>query len=69
MLVRYADGIHGEVLAKRESKSRPNLGVVTVATEGFNQDGVIVCTFKRTLLVYRRGMAPDRAPPVPPSTS
>lgn len=57
------------VLEMRESKSRPNLGVVTVATEGFNQDGVVVCTFKRTLLVYRRGMAPDRAPPLPPSTS
>jgi len=41
--------------------------VVTVATEGFNQDGVVVCTFRRTLLVYRRGMAPDRSPPVPQS--
>jgi acyl dehydratase len=53
------------VLETRTSKSRPNLGVVTVATEGFNQDGVVVCTFKRTLLVYRRGMGPDRSPPVP----
>lgn len=56
------------VLEMRNSKSRPNLGVVTVATDGFNQEGVVVCTFKRTLLVYRRGTAPDRAPPVPPST-
>jgi acyl dehydratase len=55
------------VLETRESKSRPSLGVVTVATEGFNQDGVVVCTFRRTLLVYRRGMAPDRSPPVPQS--
>ncbi|MFZ5724224.1 MAG: MaoC family dehydratase, partial [Pseudomonadota bacterium] len=53
------------VLDKRESKSRPNLGVVTVATEGFNQDAVVVCTFQRTLMVYKRGMAPDRAPPIP----
>ncbi|MBC5762964.1 MaoC family dehydratase [Ramlibacter albus] len=53
------------VLETRESKSRPNLGVVTVATEGFNQDAVVVCCFRRTLLVYRRGMAPDREPPVP----
>jgi itaconyl-CoA hydratase len=50
---------------KRESRSRPTMGVVTVATEGFNQDGVVVCTFKRTLMVYRRGMGPSRAPPVP----
>lgn len=55
------------VLDKRESKSRPNLGVVTVATEGFNQDAVVVCTFQRTLMVYKRGMAPNRAPPVPGS--
>ena len=53
------------VLDKRESKSRTNVGVVTVATEGFNQDGVVVCTFKRTLLAYKRGEAPNRAPPVP----
>jgi itaconyl-CoA hydratase len=53
------------VLDKRESKSRTNVGVVTVATEGFNQDGVVVCTFKRTLLAYKRGGAPNRARPVP----
>ena len=39
--------------------------MVTVATEGFNQEAVVVCTFKRTLMVYKRGMAPNRAPPVP----
>ena len=47
-----------EVLEKRESKSRPNLGIVTVKTTGYNQDGVIVVTFKRTLMVFKRGMAP-----------
>jgi len=47
-----------EVLEKRESKSRPNVGVVTVRTTGFNQDGVEVISFRRTLLVYRRGKAP-----------
>lgn len=44
-----------EVLSKRESKSRPNAGLVTVATRGFNQDGVLVCDFERTMLVARRG--------------
>jgi len=44
-----------EVLAKRESKSRPNAGLVTVATRGFNQDGVMVCAFERTILVPKAG--------------
>jgi itaconyl-CoA hydratase len=52
-----------KVIALRESGSRPNVGIVTVATEGFNQDGVVVCSFTRTLLVYKRDHAPR--PPVP----
>lgn len=55
------------VIDKRESKSRPNVGLVTVSTEGFNQDSVVICTFKRTLLAYKRGCAPRREPPVPPT--
>lgn len=47
-----------EVLEKRESRSRPDVGVVTVRTEGYNQDGVVVISFRRTLLVYRRGRKP-----------
>ncbi|MGH7765588.1 MAG: MaoC family dehydratase [Candidatus Dormibacteraceae bacterium] len=47
-----------EVLEKRESKSRPNVGVVTVSTVGFNQASEEVISFRRTLLVYRRGKAP-----------
>jgi len=46
-----------EVLAKRESKSRPDAGIVSVRTTGKNQDGVVVCTFDRTMLVQRRGHA------------
>jgi acyl dehydratase len=44
-----------EVLDKRESKSRPGAGIVTVKTTGFNQDGKMVCTFSRTMLIARRG--------------
>lgn len=44
-----------EVLAKRESKSRPGAGVVSVKTIGTNQDGVVVCTFERTMLIARQG--------------
>jgi len=43
-----------EVLEKRESKSRPEAGLVTVRTTGRNQDGTVVCTFERTILVARR---------------
>jgi itaconyl-CoA hydratase len=44
-----------EVLGKRESKSRPMAGIVTVATRGFNQDKVLVCSFERSILVPKRG--------------
>ncbi len=50
-----------EVLEKRESRSRPNVGVVTVKTTGFNQDGATVITFKRTIMVYKRDHAPKTA--------
>ena len=53
-----------EVLEKRESKSRPNIGIVTVKTTGYNQDGAMVITFKRTLMVYERGHAPEIARPI-----
>lgn len=53
-----------EVLEKRESRSRPDVGVVTVRTEGYNQDGVVVISFRRTLLVYRRGRKPVAGRPV-----
>ena len=43
------------VLDKRESKSRPEAGLVTVSTIGRNQHQVVVCTFERTILVSRRG--------------
>lgn len=47
-----------EVLTARVSRSRPDVGVVTVRTTGYNQDGVVVISFKRTILVYKRGRAP-----------
>ena len=44
-----------EVLDKRESNSRPGAGIVTVKTTGFNQDGKMVCTFDRIMLIAKRG--------------
>ena len=46
-----------EVLAKRESKSRADAGIVSVRSLGKNQTGDVVCTFDRTMLVQRRGHA------------
>ena len=46
-----------EVLDKRESNSRPTAGVVTVSTTGKNQDGKVICTFERSILVAKRGHA------------
>ncbi len=54
-----------EVLDKRESKSRPHMGIVRVRTTGFNQAGNIVIEYVRTLLVYRRGHVPRWSRPEP----
>jgi itaconyl-CoA hydratase len=52
-----------EVLEKRESKSRPQAGIVTVRTVGFNQYGIEAISFRRTVMVYKRGHAPTRPTP------
>jgi itaconyl-CoA hydratase len=44
-----------EVLEKRESASRPGAGLVTVKTTGINQDGKIIGTFSRTMLIAKTG--------------
>jgi itaconyl-CoA hydratase len=43
-----------EVLEKRESRSRSNVGIVTVKTTGYNEEGATVIAFKRTLMVYKK---------------
>jgi itaconyl-CoA hydratase len=49
------------VLSKRDSKSRPTQGIVTVYTRGINQDGTEVMSFERTMLIYKRGHSPEAA--------
>jgi acyl dehydratase len=44
-----------EVVDERESSSRPGAGIVTVKTIGLNQDGKVVGTFNRTMLIAKRG--------------
>ena len=47
-----------EVLEKRESKSKNNVGIVTFKTQGYTQDGKVVIEFKRMVLVYKKGFMP-----------
>jgi acyl dehydratase len=54
-----------EVLEVRESRSRPDVGVVRIATRGFKSSGEVVITFRRTLLVYKRGRGPRQQVPAP----
>jgi itaconyl-CoA hydratase len=52
-----------EVLEKRLSRSKPEVGVVNVRSRGINQDGVVVIEFRRAFMVpTRAGIAPDRFP-------
>ena len=44
-----------EVLEKRESKSRPTQGIVSVRTKGTKSDGTVFMTFDRTILVAKHG--------------
>ena len=54
--VFVGDTLYAEstVLAKRESKSRPGQGIVTIHTIGRNQKREVVCEFDRAFLVPKR---------------
>lgn len=56
-----------KVLETRPSRSRPTMGIVKLRTAGFNQDGVLVIEFLRTIMVYRRGHTPEGFRPSPPA--
>ena len=47
-----------EILDKRESSSRPTMGIVSMRSRGINQRREVVIEFKRTFLVYKRN-APE----------
>ena len=57
--VSVGDTIEAEsnLLETRASRSRPGEGIVSVATRARNHHGVDVLSYRRTLLVYRRGGA------------
>ena len=56
----HGDTLYGttEVLSVRRSASRPAEGILTVRTDGHNQDRIQVCTFTRSVLIPAR---PDGA--------
>jgi acyl dehydratase len=55
--------VESEVLEVRPSSSKPDRGVVKVKTDAYKQDGTLVATFRRAVLVPRRpgGAAPTAA--------
>jgi itaconyl-CoA hydratase len=54
--VHAGDTVEAEstIVAKRESKSRPNEGILTVDTRAYNQRRELVLSYRRNLLVYKR---------------
>src|SRR5207237_5630623 len=52
--------VESEVLEVRPSSSKPDRGIVKVKTDAYKQDGTLVATFKRSVLVPRR---PEVDPP------
>ncbi len=50
------DSLHAdtEVVASRDSASRPDAGIVTFEHRAYNQDGVLVCRARRVALMLRR---------------
>jgi acyl dehydratase len=54
--VFHGDTIYAEttIVSKRESKSRPNAGIVTLTHYGKNQDGVVVVEVTRSALFLKR---------------
>ena len=48
-----------EILSTRESASRPHMGIVGIKTTGFKQDGTVIMTLERTILIYKRGHVPQ----------
>lgn len=54
--LRHGDTLYAEttITDKRESKSRPGEGIVTLTHTGRNQDGTVVATAVRKTLVQKR---------------
>lgn len=64
--VYVGDTIYAESLCtgKRESSSRPQLGIITMLTRGLNQDGDAVVSWTRSVMIPKRssGIGQDYFP-------
>jgi acyl dehydratase len=49
-----------EVLEKRESKSKPQWGIVKVRTRGIQQEGKVVIDYVRSVMVWKKAFAPKK---------
>lgn len=60
--VFVGDTLYAEskVTGKRETKSRPYAGIVTVLTRGLNQDGDVCVSYRRSFMVYKRDAEQDK---------
>ncbi len=47
-----------EVVGKRESKSRPTMGIVQLRTKAYKQDGAVVLDMTRTIMVWKKNDVP-----------
>ena len=48
-----------EIINKEEDAKNPDLGIVTVVTQGFNQNNDVVTTIKYNILIYKSGKHPQ----------
>ena len=60
--VFHGDTIYAEteVVETRESKSRPQWGIVKFRSRGIKQDGTVVMEYTRSVMVWKRADAPGR---------
>jgi itaconyl-CoA hydratase len=51
-----------EILETRESKSRPDSGILSFETRGYNQKNELVISYRRSILIKRRGYDDGKLP-------
>ena len=49
-----------EVLERRESKSKPQCGIIKVRTRGIQQEGKVVIDYSRSVMVWKKAYAPKQ---------
>jgi acyl dehydratase len=49
-----------QVVDKRESKSKPQWGIIKVRTRGIQQDGKVVIDYTRSIMIWKKAHAPTR---------